>query len=95
MDESKEIAPEKIEDRSLEGNGVLKEDVEHAVITGNVDERKLLWKIDTRLLPPLFILFLLAFLDRTNIGNAKIQGMIKDLKMVGDGKRSLMTIRLR
>lgn len=33
-------------------------------------EKKLLRKIDLHLLPPLFTLFLLAFLDRTNIGKA-------------------------
>ncbi|KAJ4290918.1 hypothetical protein N0V90_010114 [Kalmusia sp. IMI 367209] len=48
-----------------------------------VAEKKLLRKCDIRVLPPLFMLFLLAFLDRTNIGNAKIQGMTKDLNMVG------------
>jgi MFS family permease len=31
--------------------------------------------------PVLFLLFLLAFLDRTNIGNARIQGLEKDLGM--------------
>ncbi|KAI5199937.1 MFS general substrate transporter [Aureobasidium subglaciale] len=38
-------------------------------------EKKLLRKVDLRILPPLTVLFLLAFLDRTNIGNAKIQGI--------------------
>ncbi|KAF2011660.1 MFS general substrate transporter [Aaosphaeria arxii CBS 175.79] len=46
-----------------------------------VAEKKLLRKLDLRVLPPLFVLFLMAFLDRTNIGNARIQGMTKDLKM--------------
>lgn len=46
-------------------------------------EKRLVRKIDWRLLPPLMILFLLAFIDRINIGNAKIQGMTKDLKMTG------------
>lgn len=31
-------------------------------------EKKLLRKCDLRVLPPLFVLFLMAFLDRTNIG---------------------------
>jgi hypothetical protein len=35
-----------------------------------VAEKKLLRKCDLRVLPPLFVLFLLAFLDRTNIGTA-------------------------
>ncbi|KAF2122531.1 major facilitator superfamily domain-containing protein [Lophiotrema nucula] len=48
-----------------------------------VAEKKLLRKCDLHVLPPLFVLFLLAFLDRTNIGNAKIQGLTDDLHMVG------------
>ncbi|KAI4693049.1 uncharacterized protein J4E88_001420 [Alternaria novae-zelandiae] len=46
-------------------------------------EKKLLRKCDLRVLPPLFVLFLLAFLDRVNIGNAKIQGLTEDLNMTG------------
>ncbi|KAF2177930.1 MFS general substrate transporter [Zopfia rhizophila CBS 207.26] len=47
-------------------------------------EKKLLWKCDLHVLPPLFVLFLLAFLDRTNIGNARIQGLTEDLHMRGN-----------
>ena len=46
-----------------------------------VAEKKLLRKCDLYVLPPLFVLFLMAFLDRTNIGNAKIQGLTEDLHM--------------
>lgn len=49
-----------------------------------VAERKLLRKIDVRLIPILWFLFMLAFLDRTNIGNARILGMEDDLKMTGN-----------
>ena len=38
-----------------------------------VDETKLLRKIDRRLLPWLSFLYLLSFLDRTSIGNAKVR----------------------
>lgn len=48
-----------------------------------IEEKKLLRKVDMHVVPPLLILFLLAFLDRVNIGNAKIQGMTKELHMVG------------
>jgi hypothetical protein len=48
-----------------------------------VAEKKLLRKCDLHVLPPLFVLFLMAFLDRTNIGNAKIQGLTEDLHMTG------------
>ncbi|KAM0709966.1 hypothetical protein Q7P35_002328 [Cladosporium inversicolor] len=49
-----------------------------------VAEKKLLRKIDLHVVPILWFLFMLAFLDRTNIGNARIQGMTEDLKMTGD-----------
>ncbi|KAF9167630.1 hypothetical protein DFQ26_003786 [Actinomortierella ambigua] len=37
--------------------------------------RKLRWKIDLHLLPLLALLYLMSFLDRVNIGNAKIAGL--------------------
>jgi MFS family permease len=46
-------------------------------------EKKLLWKIDLHVLPILWVLYMFAFLDRVNIGNAKIQGLTKDLHMTG------------
>jgi len=45
--------------------------------------KRLTWKCDLHVVPPLFVLFLLAFLDRTNIGNAKIQGLEASLSMEG------------
>ncbi|TAQ87293.1 hypothetical protein B7494_g4398 [Chlorociboria aeruginascens] len=49
-------------------------------------DRKLLWKLDLTLIPWLCILYLLAFLDRTNIGNAKIDNLQKDLHNMSTGK---------
>ncbi|KAG5934988.1 hypothetical protein E4U60_003421 [Claviceps pazoutovae] len=40
-------------------------------------ERKLLWKLDLALIPWLCLLYLICFLDRTNIGNAKIAHLEK------------------
>lgn len=46
-------------------------------------ERRLLRKCDLRLVPVLFLLNLLLFVDRSNIGNARIEGLEKELKMEG------------
>lgn len=46
-------------------------------------ERRLIHKLDLRILPVLWILYLVNFIDRANIGNAKIQGMEKELKLTG------------
>ncbi|KAF4592518.1 MFS transporter [Ophiocordyceps camponoti-floridani] len=42
-------------------------------------ERALLWKLDIRLIPWLSLLYLVCFLDRTNIGNAKIAHLEHDV----------------
>jgi sugar phosphate permease len=51
----------------------------------SLKDRKLLWKLDLYLIPWLCLLYLISFLDRTNIGNAKIDGLVKDLHMT-DGQ---------
>ncbi|THW16397.1 MFS general substrate transporter [Aureobasidium pullulans] len=43
------------------------------------EEKKLVRKIDCWLLPTIFLMYLLSYMDRTNIGNAKIAGMNEDL----------------
>ncbi|KAF5021623.1 hypothetical protein F66182_6323 [Fusarium sp. NRRL 66182] len=49
-----------------------------------VNEKALLRKLDIKLLPAVGILYLLSFLDRSNVGNARIEGMIDDLNMSGN-----------
>ncbi|KAI9043146.1 MFS general substrate transporter [Aspergillus affinis] len=46
-----------------------------------INEKALLRKLDIRLLPPLTILYLLSFLDRSNVGNARLEGMADDINM--------------
>ncbi len=47
------------------------------------EETSIRRKIDRRIVPLVTILYLLCFLDRANIGNARIQGMATDLNLVG------------
>lgn len=63
--------------------GVLDEEGITAAPIDPVAEKKLLRKIDLNLIPILWLLFLCAFIDRINIGNARIQGLEKDLGMKG------------
>jgi len=62
---------------NLEKSGAASLDSEEAFTnpTG-IDEKALVRKLDLRLLPPLTLLYLLSFLDRSNIGNAKLDGLI-------------------
>ncbi len=46
-------------------------------------EKRLLWKLDLHVLPMISVLYMLSFIDRINIGNARIQGLEADLGMSG------------
>ncbi|KAK5627972.1 hypothetical protein RRF57_003687 [Xylaria bambusicola] len=47
-------------------------------------ERRLRWKIDLHVYPILYVMYALAFLDRINISNARIQGLTEDLELHGN-----------
>lgn len=49
-----------------------------------VAQRKLLFKLDMYLSPVMTLIFLTAYLDRANIGNAASAGLITDLGLVGN-----------
>jgi hypothetical protein len=49
-----------------------------------VAQRKLLLKLDLYLSPVMTLIFLTAYLDRANIGNAASAGLITDLGLVGN-----------
>lgn len=55
-------------------------------------DRKLVWRLDLVMIPWLSLLYLLAFLDRTNIGNAKIAGLSDDLHMNTQQYNDTLTI---
>ena len=46
-------------------------------------ERRLLRRVDRHLLPIIYCLAVVAFLNGTNIGHARIEGMERELKMHG------------
>ncbi|KAJ3577113.1 hypothetical protein NPX13_g3452 [Xylaria arbuscula] len=58
----------------------------------HLDEKKILRKMDIRLIPMLALLYLLSFLDRGNIGNAKIEGLQEDLNMSDDQYNLCLTV---
>ncbi|KAK2811947.1 hypothetical protein FQN50_001654 [Emmonsiellopsis sp. PD_5] len=44
---------------------------------------KLIRKVDWHVLPQLILIYLMSYVDRTNVGNAKLFGALPDLKMSG------------
>ncbi|EAU35343.1 conserved hypothetical protein [Aspergillus terreus NIH2624] len=55
-------------------------------------DRALVRKLDLRLIPWLSLLYLISFLDRTNIGNAKLDGLQEDLHMSNAQYNASLTI---
>ena len=82
-----------MDDKPVALHGETNQEKQGTVATGEtidfsmVDEKKTLRKMDIRLIPMLALLYLLSFLDRGNIGNAKIQGMGTTLKLSADGSQ--------
>ncbi|KAF5519959.1 MFS transporter prlL [Colletotrichum aenigma] len=86
----------------MDKNDMTSDQHEHAIgkdvdlpavdyVPGSDEEKKLVRKIDMYLLPLMWLMYLLSYMDRTNIGNAKIAGMDKDLGL-DSGKYSIALI---
>ncbi|KAJ3486621.1 hypothetical protein NLG97_g6576 [Lecanicillium saksenae] len=83
------VANEKTSNGSLDGshdNAVLEASpVEDIPVPAGTTERRILTKIDFHVVPFLCIMYLLAFLDRVNIANAKVFDLAKDLHLEEPG----------
>ncbi|THH00323.1 hypothetical protein EW145_g7104 [Phellinidium pouzarii] len=73
----------------LENDSDLKQDQDISATSGDADsrrstlelspeERRLVRKLDMRILPIACLMYLFAFLDRSNLGNARLQGLPQD-----------------
>lgn len=60
--------------------------------TSDVNEGALLRKLDLKLLPAVTILYLLSFLDRSNVANAKVEGLAEATGMSDDAYLSGLTL---
>lgn len=56
------------------------------------EEKRILRKIDLNILPILTLLYLLSFLDRSNIANAKLEGLTTDLHISNNAYLWTLTI---
>ena len=70
------------------GTNVVVPGYENHVPFSAEDDKKLMRKVDWRTIPWLSVLYLLAFLDRANVGNAKIEGLLAGVHMT-DAQYSL------
>ncbi|KAI0634510.1 MFS general substrate transporter [Trametes polyzona] len=56
------------------------------------EERRLWRKIDMRLIPIATVLYLVSYVDRGNIGNAKLQGLLTQLNLTGEKYNIALTM---
>ncbi|ETI25364.1 hypothetical protein G647_02136 [Cladophialophora carrionii CBS 160.54] len=65
----------------------------HSLVTFDPEaERKLRWKIDLYVVPTVALLYLFCFIDRANIGNARLAGLEKDLNLKGYDYNTLLSV---
>ncbi|KAJ3576373.1 hypothetical protein NP233_g462 [Leucocoprinus birnbaumii] len=65
---------------------------ETPILVDEALEKRVWRKLDLYLLPVVAIFYLLSFLDRTNLGNARVAGLQKDLKMTNNQYSIALTV---
>lgn len=83
-DEKSSSSREEDSKEKYEIGGAGTEDATSFVPPTAEEERRVIRKLDFRLLPLVFVLYSLAVLDRSNLGNARLAGMEQDIDLSGD-----------
>ncbi|TFK86321.1 MFS general substrate transporter [Polyporus arcularius HHB13444] len=66
--------------------------VEYSTSLSPGEQRRLWRKIDMRLMPILTVMYLCSFVDRGNIGNAKLEGLTTQLQLTGNQYNVALTM---
>lgn len=93
-DKPKHVVPAAGDAASIDEKG---ENVPYSAIRSidPVAERRIVWKFDLRILPLLAAMYLFNSLDKSNMGNAKTAGLVKDLGLHGNQYNILLSVSLR
>ncbi|EPS38004.1 hypothetical protein H072_8259 [Dactylellina haptotyla CBS 200.50] len=83
LPEKQDIVYEENASRMPHRGGLSSEDADFLANFPVEKRKKLIRKVDWRMIPFLTILYLITYIDKTNIGNAKIEGLTEDLHMSG------------
>lgn len=67
-------------------------DTAATIVIDHEAERKLVRKLDCYIIPIVMLLYLLSFLDRVNIGNARLYGMTEDLHLKGNRYQTAVSL---
>ena len=90
--EPHEVAEEKVVNEVRQEDTKEEEEPYQQLEIDPAVDRRITRKFDTHIVPWLFGLWLLAFIDRSNIGNARIDGLAKDLKLTGNKFNVALTV---
>ncbi|SJL15420.1 related to permease of the major facilitator superfamily [Armillaria ostoyae] len=75
-----------------DAKGLNSEKSHHSIELDVVSARRVWLKLDLFLLPVIAMFYFLSFLDRTNIGNARIAGLQRDLQMTNKQYSIALTV---
>lgn len=89
--DSKTLSPDKTSNAPDEesSNGIA---LDSTAAELSLNEKKLVRKLDLHLIPFVMLAYLLSFLDRVNIGNARLYGLEEDLNLVGNQFQTAVSI---
>ncbi|GAA6005711.1 uncharacterized protein JCM10292_006747 [Rhodotorula paludigena] len=80
-----------IEEAALQGHAATDKAGHVLIHIDPAEEARLRRKIDIRILPTVALLYLFCFIDRANIGNARLAGLERDLGLSGYDYNILLT----
>lgn len=89
----KDTATDHLEDSQKEMFDDIPNDEPGQPIYGDKEIKKILRKVDWRMMPILTYLYLVSYLDRGNMGNAAVAGMNEDLGLTGAQFNFALTVR--
>jgi MFS family permease len=90
MDTEKQAVPKDEKTVSLSASSIPDVEASSSYVIDPKAENSLVWKFDLRLLPVLAIMYLFNSLDKSNLGNAKTNGLESSLGMSGTNQYNLI-----
>ncbi|KAG9604552.1 putative MFS transporter, partial [Aureobasidium melanogenum] len=88
----KELAEETVHEAAERGHQATDQYGNSLIQFDPKAEAKLRTKIDFMIIPTVFMLYLFCFIDRANIGNAKLAGLEKSLHLAGYDYNAILSI---
>ncbi|CAF1089412.1 unnamed protein product [Adineta steineri] len=79
-----------IQTTNVQENDIIK--TNQYKISDDPNDKKLLRKLDLHLIPTMTLLYILSYLDRVNIGQAKIDGLMESLKLTSTQYNTCLSV---